>query len=184
MTTVTRRGDTGKPGNAGKFDGQKRPDAEVLDLDKQARRTEVNQLLDGSRNGHSDPIAWETREAIADYAVNGGNTEAWAGVYSKNLRRNTTLWQAVLAHSDYNVRHGPTTAVADPGFPPFRPAVIEQTSDWEAVPSADQILAGLRGIKSEDRPGVEHTWAGDYVTHDDGRIGFIPADADSEGWEE
>jgi len=183
-TKPTRRGDTGKPGNAGKFDRHARSEGDPIDFTAAARRIEIDRLLDGCRNALGDPLTAEGREAIAAYATNGGDSEAWTNISGKLLRRHRTLWQGVLAHSDYNVRQGPTTTAVDHGFPPFRPMVTEQTADWAAVPTADQVLEGLRGIQSEDKPGIEYSAAGAHITHLDGTVGFIPGDADSRGWEE
>lgn len=50
-----------------------------------------------------------------------------------NAQTMTTLWQAVLAHTDYDVTVGPSYM---PGN--------GQTSGWPSIPTSDQLLLAIR----------------------------------------
>ncbi|WIE81496.1 hypothetical protein [Curtobacterium sp. MCSS17_016] len=148
--STTRRGDTGTPGNRGKFDRFVRTDGNVTDLATASRVAEVNRLLDDGKT-LVGPIPQDNRDRIIDYAMHGGTADDWDIVSKHLIRPNTTVWNAVLDHTDYAVRTGRVSTLVDEGAEPFKRAEYATTSDWASVPTADQLLDGLRGVAAAER---------------------------------
>lgn len=88
------------------------------------------------------PISKTSRQLILDF-VDQPSEETWADAHGVLITPETTLWQAVLEHTDYGVDAGPRSEVTDPGFPPFRPAVVEAVEPWRGVPRPSQVRTAI-----------------------------------------
>ncbi|KMV13617.1 hypothetical protein ACT17_34255 [Mycolicibacterium conceptionense] len=80
------------------------------------------------------PLSFSIRSRLCA-AVNHPSQDTWDDAHGIILDGSsfTTLWQAVLEHTDYNVRSKPSDGV------------------WPALPTRDQILDGLHSaLHGED----------------------------------
>lgn len=99
-------------------------------LSESARQTLLVDLDTGANL--FGPLSFEARARICA-AANDPSQESWNAAYSVIIRNSpaTTLWQALLAHTDYDVQSFPVG------------------EDWPQVPTQSQILEALHAAISE-----------------------------------
>lgn len=77
------------------------------------------------------PLSPEIRARL--YAVvDKPNQETWADAHTIIISGMTTLWQALLKHTDYDVTSGPSYAQGEAPGP------------WPKLPTSDQMLIAIR----------------------------------------
>jgi hypothetical protein len=126
----------------GQFTGMKRPDAPFY-LVAPLSDIETRRLSKALRNGtdaNGNPLSPNSRERITAL-VRNPSSATWDNGHSLYISdgQTSTVWQAVIKHSDFDVTTGP--------------GVIDGVRlPWKTIPTREQILIGLElGTKQVTR---------------------------------
>lgn len=97
----------------------------------------IDSALDACTNVFGEPVPAFARRLVRDL-IQHPCEELWDAAHGVSLSREVTLWQALLAHTEYDVTAGPRQVVTEGGEGP----TICRTP-WAAVPTASQVRRAI-----------------------------------------
>ena len=115
--------------------------AEPVDLVDYRRRAELERLLGECRTVFGAALGRTARGLIRAAALTPGD-DVWDEAHGVLVAPGVTLWEAVLMHTDYDVRVSPTFVARTTERGGIR---IDRTP-WADVPSGEQVVTALRRL--------------------------------------
>ena len=115
--------------------------AELVVLGDYRRRAEVETLIARCRTSFGAPLSAIAKSLVRAACIHPDDA-AWDEAHGVIVTPNVTLWEAVLAHTDYDVWMSPRFVAQ------LLPSGTIRTTraEWSAIPTGDQVVAALRAI--------------------------------------
>ena len=112
-------------------------------------RAEVEAVISQCRTSFGAPLSG-IAQGLLRTACTHPDDAAWDEAHGIIVSPNITLWEAVLAHTDYDVWMSPRYVASS--LP--NGAILTTRTEWMAVPTGEQVIAALRAVHfgAEGRP--------------------------------
>jgi hypothetical protein len=117
----------------------------------------VLKALGRARNLLDEPLSDIAQERVLGY-LNEPTENGWEEIHGTLLTRKTTLWQALLEHTYFDLAVGPTRALSD-----TTPYEVGERSGWEQIPTAAEVERAIIAATDPNAapaqlPETDPTW--------------------------